>query len=127
MPGSKRARRAQPPARCRVAGAASCCWIEPEIEQLGGETACAALEVDRHQLSRCLVCCYEEHIEDAQRAAALQPLEGADQLALERGARVESECQELPGGQGYLICHPPSLTGERWLCITRIGGCRGSF
>jgi hypothetical protein len=53
------------------------------------------------ELSGGLVGYHEQHVEDAQRAPALQPFERADQLALEGGARAERKGEQLRGGKGH--------------------------
>jgi hypothetical protein len=95
-------------AECPFGRPSSCGRIQPEIQQLRDEAARPAMQVDGEELACLRVCRDEEHIEDAQRFSALHPLQGADQLAFEGGARPESVDQELSNRLGG---HAASLTG----------------
>ena len=98
--------------------------VNPEIEQLCNEAAGTALEVDRHRISGGLVGCHEQHVQDSHNTAALEPLERPDQLAFERGVRVEPEYKpQLPRGQLHLSGHHPSMTAGPITRLIRIGGC----
>ena len=85
----------------RLGRAASRRGIQPKFEQLRGEAAGLALEVDGHELSCGLVACHEQCVEDTQRAPTLQPFDRTDQLALESGTRAELKHEQLRGGQGH--------------------------
>ena len=54
---------------------------------------------DGVQLAGLGVAADEERVEDAQRASALDPLQGADEPALELGVGAEPVEQELRGGE----------------------------
>ena len=61
--------------------------VESEAEQGGRDAARAlALQIDRHQLSVLSIGGDEEGLEDPQCAPALDPLQGAQELAFEVGA-----------------------------------------
>ena len=83
--------------------------IEPEADERRHEAAGgAALQVERGELAGIGIAHDEEDVEDAQRAAALDPLQGAEQPALELGARAEGVDHQLdPRRAGLVVVlHP---------------------
>ena len=64
--------------------------VEPEVEQRAHDPAGVAVQSHGHQLAGGGVPLHEQHVEDAQRASALDPLESADEPALEVRVRAES-------------------------------------
>ena len=77
---------------------------QPEVEEPRHHAAGAAsLRADGDELARRLVALHEQHLDDAQGAAALEALERADELALEPRARGEPVHDELHGGVGRAL------------------------
>ena len=68
-----------------------------------------APEADRVEVPGFGVALDEQHVEYAQRAAALDPLQRADELTLEIGVRPKSVDQQLSRRQRYLTGHGQSL------------------
>src|SRR4051794_3113309 len=86
--------------------------VEPEAEQLRHDRPGAvAAQAHRRELARLGVGLDEERVEDAQRAARLDPLKGTEQLPLERGIRAERIRQELRRGRAHL---PPFRIRTFW-------------
>ena len=74
--------------------------VEPEAEQWRHERPFSApATLDRDKLGGVGIAHDEQHVEDPQGPAALDPLDRADQPALELGSRRESIDEQLRGGR----------------------------
>ena len=129
-------RRARVAAQRALGGAAASVGVQAELDERRDEpagSACAYL--DGAQLAGLGVALEEERVEDAQRAAALDPLQSTDQLALELGVRAEPVEQELGvrerrvSGHGY-VDDPRSCGGQAASSGSddlSAGGCGSGF
>jgi len=71
--------------------------VEAEVEQgRHHPSGTVAVQVDGVEVARLGVAPDEEHVEDPQRAAALQALESADEAAFEVRLRSEAVEEQLP-------------------------------
>jgi YrhK-like protein len=84
--------------------------VQPEVEQRRhGPIRPIGPQIDRDELARVGIARDEEPVEDAQGALDLDPLERADQLALEIGVGAESVHEELPWGTRLTTGHDTVL------------------
>jgi hypothetical protein len=90
---------------------ASLCGVETETEQRGDDAGGAvALQLDRHELTGIGIARHEERVENPYRTSTLDPLQRADEPALEVGVRSEPVDEELCrlSGHDAGVCPRPS-------------------
>ena len=80
-----------------LGGPTALALVQTEVEQGRHHPAGAvAVQVDRVDVARLGVAPDEQHVEDPQRAAALEALQSADEPAFEVRLRSEAVEQQLP-------------------------------
>ena len=97
-----------------LGGATALALVQTEVEQRRHHPAGAvAVQVDGVDVARLGVAPDEQHVEDPQRAAALQALQSADEAAFELGLRSEAVEDQLPHESSVTDAPRPRLTRMR--------------